>query len=669
MPDFVLGDFNVTENTIDRFPQKPDNAEAVAALRDFRLALNIHDQWRHEYPKAREYTYRAITNETPTKSRLDRIYVAKEKTRFTFEWEMSPSTVKTDHWLVSLRYAPKNTPYVGKGRWTMPIAATKNEKIMEAVRERGMTLQNEINELMRNPNTRTSERNPQTLWRKFKYITIKWAEFITKNTHHKRASKSKKLEEDRKKLLENPSTEADKDGQWNKALLANEIEFLKRKISKESREITKAKITLHGEKLGGLWSALSKTRKPRNLLQRLKIPDSVPHRYESRSDKMAELAKQYHENLQKCDLGTEEQQAREEAMEHVLRMIPEDQKFPNPQDSQLNSGITNMFVGLALKRAKNGSATGLDGCPYELWKELDKSYTEAQKIGKPGFNIVNTLTAVFNDIQEHGIEPETDFTEGWMSPLYKKKDKAAIENYRPITLLNTDYKLMTKALALQMIDSVKSMIHKDQAGFIPGRSIFNHIRLTKIMIQYAEIMEQNGAIIALDQEKAYDRITHEYLWKTMEAFNMPEYFRNTIKALYKSAETKVVINGVSSEPFSVTRGVRQGDPISYFLFDIAIEPLACVIRNAETIHGYTIPGTENKLIINLFADDTVLCVGDEDNIDEITKILDTWCKASGAKFNKEKTEIIPVGTKAHRERVIETRKINPNNTPLTKIYT
>jgi hypothetical protein len=241
-PDFVLGDFNVTENTIDRVPPRLDSTEATTALREFRLALEIHDQWRHEYPKAREYTYRARNNEQSIRSRLDRIYVAKDKAKFTFDWEMAPSTVPTDHWMVSLRYAPKDAPYIGTGRWTMPIKATKDRKIIDKIKENGMRLQEELKELRENPETRTQEKNPQNLWKNFKYISAKWAEFVTKNTHYKRATKLKNLHRDWKALLENPEFETNQDLQWNEALITKEIEYLERKTSKENRGITNAKI-------------------------------------------------------------------------------------------------------------------------------------------------------------------------------------------------------------------------------------------------------------------------------------------------------------------------------------------------------------------------------------------------------------------------------------------
>jgi hypothetical protein len=219
--------------------------------------------------------------------------------------------------------------------------------------------------------------------------------------------------------------------------------------------------------------------------------------------------------------------------------------------------------------------------------------------------------------------------------------------------------IVTKVLAIQLMQPIHSLVHPNQAGFIPKRSIFDHIRLAKTIINYAEVMEENGTIIALDQEKAYDKIRHDYLWESLKAFNLPPPFIKTVKALYQNAHTQVAINGVFSPPFKVTRGVRQGDPLSCPLFDLAIESLACKLRNAPDLLGLSIPGLDEKLIVNMFADDTTLYLSDIDRFDIIETILNEWCEASGAKFNIEKTEIIPIGTEEHRRTIIVTRKINP----------
>jgi reverse transcriptase-like protein len=136
-----------------------------------------------------------------------------------------------------------------------------------------------------------------------------------------------------------------------------------------------------------------------------------------------------------------------------------------------------------------------------------------------------------------------------MYPIYKKKDRSEISNYRPITLLNTDYKLLTKALVIQLTDDNSDLIHRDQSGFILKRSIFNTIRLVNTLINYANIIETDGTIVTLDQEKAYDKIRHDYLWATLEHFNIPETFIRTAKELYKHAYMQIAINRILSNPF------------------------------------------------------------------------------------------------------------------------
>ena len=122
----------------------------------------------------------------------------------------------------------------------------------------------------------------------------------------------------------------------------------------------------------------------------------------------------------------------------------------------------------------------------------------------------------------------------------------------------------------------------------------------------------------------------------------------------------VIINGVISSPFQVSRGVRQGDPLSCLLFNLAIEPLANLLRKSD-LYGYPIPGSEERLITTLFADDTTVYLDQKDNYDELLAILNLWCRASGARFNINKTEIIPIGLPQYRNELIETRKTTAEN--------
>src|SRR5271168_927088 len=116
-----------------------------------------------------------------------------------------------------------------------------------------------------------------------------------------------------------------------------------------------------------------------------------------------------------------------------------------------------------------------------------------------------------------------------------------------------------------------------------------------------------------------------------------------------------MINGHLSSCFKVICGVRQGDPISCLPFYLAIEPLAAMLRQS-TLKGYQIPGNEEKLIANLFADDTTTFLSEEDSFADLEIVLNSWCQASTARFNVAKTEVIPIGTSEFWELVVEARK-------------
>jgi hypothetical protein len=97
---------------------------------------------------------------------------------------------------------------------------------------------------------------------------------------------------------------------------------------------------------------------------------------------------------------------------------------------------------------------------------------------------------------------------------------------------------------------------------------------------------------------------------------------------------------------------------SHAFFNLAIEPVAHKLRNCQELEGLLIPGADERLIVNLFVDDTTLYMSKNDKFDIVEELLASWCKASGAKFDVEKREIIPIGTAEHQLEVVNTRKIN-----------
>jgi hypothetical protein len=145
---------------------------------------------------------------------------------------------------------------------------------------------------------------------------------------------------------------------------------------------------------------------------------------------MAELAKNYHDDLQNQNIEPQENDERTTDIELALRTILAQQTLEAPESLLMNSLASEAHIQMALKHAKNNTATSMDGCPYELWKTLHQHYLEKSANNKVSFDINKTLTRAFRDIQEHGVEQGSSFALGWMCPIYKKKDRTKISNYR-----------------------------------------------------------------------------------------------------------------------------------------------------------------------------------------------------------------------------------------------
>jgi len=657
IPDIMLGDFNIVEDALDRLPSHTDPHHPVDNLDNLWTKFQLKDGWRTTNPETKCFSF--LQKGTGIQSRIDRIYASDNIIKTASDWMITTTAINTDHKMVSVRVVDQKVPYIGKGRWTMPLNLLKDKDLIQDIQILGRELEQNMDIIQE----RSVVTNPQVLFKNFKDATAKKIRKKAKVAIPKMNQQIECLQQECKKLLKEPTIDTI-ESQCSLGILEEKIAQLENQRYKKARTATAAHDKLEGETISKYWSKVNKSQTPRDVIYTLEKPGTNPVEYVTRSDKMAEVARNYHHDLLLAGLNTPPDE-RETVIKEVLETIDPEKVLSEEDGNKLGQKLTEQDVLEALKASKNGTSTGVEGLPYELWKTLNNKYETDSKVDAPTFNIIKTLTRVYNDIEEYGVAPNTDFAAGWMCPLYKKKDKKQIVNYRPITLLNSDYKIFTKALAVKLAKSVPVIIHENQAGFIPGRSIFDQVKQTKLMVDYAEAIEENGVIVALDQEKAYDKISHDYLWRTLAKYNLPNNFITTVRSLYENAETRVMVNGVLSTPFVVSRGVRQGDPMSCLLFDIAIEPLANMLR-CSGLKGFEIPGVKDRLITTLFADDTTVFLSEFDKFTDLEAILNKWCIASGARFNVGKTEVTPIGTTTYRKDVVNTRCIHPTQEPLAQ---
>jgi len=182
--DFTLGDFNMTKDTIDRMPPKLDDEIAIATLRDVRHEWDMRDTWRWANPMESMFTYRAQMHNEQIQARLDHIYISKKAKPFTFDWEIKESPIPTDHTMVSVRYAPREALYIGKGHWMLPLSLLHNKNLLERVAERGTkfmadTTRDQIEQMDQ------WIANIQTHWETYSKSIPKIVKEIAKECYHK----------------------------------------------------------------------------------------------------------------------------------------------------------------------------------------------------------------------------------------------------------------------------------------------------------------------------------------------------------------------------------------------------------------------------------------------------------------------------------------------------
>ena len=219
----------------------------------------------------------------------------------------------------------------------------------------------------------------------------------------------------------------------------------------------------------------------------------------------------------------------------------------------------------------------------------------------------------------------------------KKGDLSNLKNWRPISLLNCDMKITSAALSKRLKNTLPHIISPSQTCSIQNRQIHDHTTLICDIISYSHQHKKSLYIISVDQQKAFDKISHDFIYKALGSFDFPEKYINYIKALYKNAENAIIIDDGLTSFFRIKRGVRQGCPLSCILYVIAIEILGIYFKKDERLSGFKIPNCTKPIKYLQYADDITLFLNSLEEYNIYMEIFDDFCKASGASLNKDKT--------------------------------
>ena len=258
-----------------------------------------------------------------------------------------------------------------------------------------------------------------------------------------------------------------------------------------------------------------------------------------------------------------------------------------------------------------------------------------------------------------------EMSEARVASLYKKGDPNNLENYRPISLLNTLFKIIAMIIKWRIEEGIEDDLMSTQYGFRKGKSTTQAIYLARRLQEFAERAGLPGTMIFLDWEKAFDKIRHEWLLKTLESYKLPSNILNLIKSFYETPLFKVVVEGVSSPWFTQSAGIRQGCPLSPYLFLLVMNRIFEQVHNVKeqvsqmstnTPFNYYEFANVNFSEI-LFADDTLIFAAQGGSLEHLLWAVEEVSQVYGLRLNR--TKCASISLKGTREIMFSNGELVP----------
>lgn len=303
------------------------------------------------------------------------------------------------------------------------------------------------------------------------------------------------------------------------------------------------------------------------------------------------------------------------------------------QRDTLEEPITREEIMKAIASLPNGKATGTDGIPYEAYKVM------AQEMVGPLLKLASRVSA-------RGYIPNT-WKEIIITVLAKEPDSFSTHKYRPISLLNGDYKIFMRIWANRLGPILADIIGHHQRGFIPTRDGRENIITAQLVADWCNAAGETACEMFLDQEKAFDMVSYKSINAVFEKKDWPSVFRRMIASTYTcgTRKARVKINGIlSAGTIRIDTGTSQGCPMSPLLFAIIADLFSCTIIKSPNFKGISVAGSVQIKILG-YADDTGVLPKDQKSIKTYSRVAEMYAAGTGGRTNVNKSEAVRLGSK------------------------
>ncbi|MEM7298240.1 MAG: reverse transcriptase family protein, partial [Bacteroidota bacterium] len=637
---WIGGDFNATLEAKDMLggsrKMKTKPIERIKRLMSDFSVFDCHQSVKHPI-----FTWRAAHSNIAR--RLDYL-MAPVACREGIKCAKIIGTTCSDHDIVFVRVESKSFVPRGKGLYKLNTTHLKDQNYERRIR-------NAINQQLVDSHQMEDK---QLRWDLLKHCITTNSSDFSKIAARNRNQEEKSLKEELKIARDNFASKVDQESVDRLNAVEKQLETALKRKQEGSRVRSRCNWIANGEKNTKYFFGLEKARAVQKTITHLETDRGPVIDMESVQNEIRNHFQFLLSERQKVNLTDPKY---DEFLRH-----PTQRQLSQQDIAMLREPISLIELEMALKSANNGRSPGIDGLPAEcllhFWDQLKTPFFDCIKESQEkGHMSISQRKAVVTLLPKPG------------------KDLKNIANYRGISLLCSDYKVVSSALASRLKKVLPSLIAEEQTGFIKGRQIAESIQVVKDAREYLLKEDKPGYLLCVDLKQAFDSISFEFMDEAMKSYGFPPEFINWIRILRNNTEKCVMNNGYSTKYFKVGRGCAQGDPIAPYLYLLCHEKIAHSIKYDQAIKGIIPPWihhtdqpineederTEKQIKGIFYADDSSFILSDKQSIKRILDKFETFAECSGLQLSKTKTEVTGLGSNRFESSEYYGVKIEPHS--------